>query len=299
MNQLKVWKQNIRLIVQVCFTAVTNGYVNGFASGTIYRGTTKRLCVPGLNCYSCPGALGSCPIGSLQAVLNSRQYKFSFYIIGFLMAVGALIGRFVCGWLCPFGLFQDLLYKIPLFKKVKKLPGDRMLRFLKYIILVVFVIILPVTVVNIVGGGTPWFCKLVCPAGTLMGGIPLSIANPGIRSALGWLFSWKMFLLLSVVLLSMKVYRPFCRYVCPLGAIYGFFNPIALYRFKIEEEKCTGCGACERACPMAIDVRKTPNSFECIRCGKCLSSCQFDALHSTFPGKSSETAERKTGKELI
>lgn len=285
MSKLRIWKNNIRLIVQVCFTAVTNGYVNGFASGTIYRGTTKKLCVPGLNCYSCPGALGSCPIGSLQAVLNSRQYKFSFYIIGFFMAVGALIGRFVCGWLCPFGLFQDLLYKIPLFKKVRKLPGDRYLRWLKYIILAVFVIILPVTIVNIVGGGTPWFCKLVCPAGTLEGGIPLSIASPGIRSALGWLFTWKMFLLLTVVVLSMKVYRPFCRYVCPLGAIYGFFNPIALYRFKIEEEKCTDCGACERACPMAIDVRKRPNSFECIRCGKCLSSCHFDALHSTFPKK--------------
>lgn len=290
MNKIQNLREKIRLIVQVCFTAVTNGYVNGFATGTIFRGTTKRLCVPGLSCYSCPGALGACPIGALQAVLNSRQYKFSFYVIGLLMAAGAVIGRFVCGFLCPFGLFQDLLYRIPLFKKVKTPPGDRYLRWLKYVILAVFVIILPLAIVNIAGGGTPWFCKLICPSGTLMGGIPLVITNPGIRSAIGWLFTWKMFLLVAIVVWSMKVYRPFCRYLCPLGAIYGWFNPIALYRFKIEEEKCTGCKACNRACPMAIDVKKNPNSVECIRCGRCLSSCHFDALHSTFQLRSKKEA---------
>ena len=60
------------------------------------------------------------PIGSLQAVLGSRDYKFSFYVVGFLLFFGSIFGRFVCGWLCPFGLVQDLLYKIPLFKKRKK-----------------------------------------------------------------------------------------------------------------------------------------------------------------------------------
>ena len=101
--------------------ALTNGYLIGFVKGKIFTGKTKQLCVPGLNCYSCPGALGSCPIGSLQATLGSRDYKFAFYVVGFLMIVGALVGRFVCGWLCPFGLIQDLLYKIPFVKKLRKL----------------------------------------------------------------------------------------------------------------------------------------------------------------------------------
>ena len=92
-------------------------YAVGFINGKIYDGSLKKLCLPGLNCYSCPGALGSCPIGSLQAVLGSRNFQFSFYIFGFLMLMGAVFGRFVCGWMCPFGLVQDLLYKIPFIKK--------------------------------------------------------------------------------------------------------------------------------------------------------------------------------------
>lgn len=117
--------KHLRLIVQACFAALTNGYVRGFVEGKIYSGSLKQLCVPGLNCYSCPGALGACPIGALQAVLGSRGRQFSFYAIGFLVAVGALCGRFVCGWLCPFGLFQELVHKIPFPKKLKKLPGDK------------------------------------------------------------------------------------------------------------------------------------------------------------------------------
>jgi ferredoxin-type protein NapH len=284
MELFRKLRKNCRLAVQICFTALSNGYVNGYLQGTIYKGTGKKICVPGLNCYSCPGALGACPIGSLQAVLNSRQYKFSFYIIGFLMAVGALLGRFVCGWLCPFGLVQDLLHKIPGVKKLRKVPGDRYLRYLKYMVLVLFVIVLPSTIVNIAGGGTPWFCKLICPSGTLMGGIPLTLLNPALRGGLGVLFSWKVWILLLVVIASMKIYRPFCRYLCPLGAVYSFFNPIAIYRFQVDKDTCTGCKACQKACPMELPVYETPNSLECIRCGKCLKACNNHSLCSTFHG---------------
>ena len=133
---LNLLKNKIRLWVQIIFTAVTNGYFYGYATGTIYRGPLKTVCVPGLNCYSCPGALGACPIGSLQAVIGSKDYKFSFYIVGFLIFFGSVFGRFICGWLCPFGLLQDLLYKIPFFQKRKNLPGHKWLVKLKYIILI-------------------------------------------------------------------------------------------------------------------------------------------------------------------
>lgn len=273
MGKLRTW-------VQLGFTALTNGYAAGFAKGDIFKGPTKALCLPGLNCYSCPGALGSCPIGSLQAVLASRDYKFTFYVVGFLLVVGALLGRFVCGWLCPFGLVQDLLYKIPFVKKLRKLPGDRWLRYLKYVILALFVIILPLTVLDIVGQGQPWFCKYICPSGTLFGGVPLISANPLLRGALGWLFTWKMGILVVLVLLSVLVYRPFCRYICPLGAIYGFFNGVALYRYSIDEHKCTHCGACQKACKLDIPVDKTPNSAECIRCGDCKKACPHGAIRT-------------------
>lgn len=272
---------SLRMWVQICTFAIANGYAAGFGTGRIFQGESKKLCLPGLNCYSCPGALGSCPIGSLQAVLGSRNYSMSFYVVGFLLIFGALAGRFICGWLCPFGLVQDLLHKIKFPKKFKKLPGDRVLRYLKYVILLGFVIILPLTVLDIVGQGSPWFCKYICPSGTLFGGIPLIAANPALRGALGWLFTWKTAILVVLLLLSVVVFRPFCRYLCPLGVIYGLFNPIALYRFQIDEAACTACGACQWACPMDIDVYKKPNSPECIRCGKCKHVCPHGAIAST------------------
>ncbi len=282
MKLLSKINNNIRIITQVAFTALTNGYVNGFLEGTIYGGESKKLCVPGLNCYSCPGALGACPIGSLQAVLSSREYKFSFYVVGFLMAFGAFFGRFVCGWLCPFGLVQDLLHKIPFPVKIKKVYGDKYLKYLKYIVLIMFVIILPVAVVNVAGGGNPWFCKWICPSGTLLGGIPLILGNENLRESIGFLFSWKLSILLLILLMSIITYRPFCKYICPLGAIYGFFNPISIYRFKIDKDKCTNCTACQTKCKLDIPIYKDVNSPDCIRCGECIKVCPQNAITTTF-----------------
>lgn len=238
----------------------------------------KTFCVPGLSCYSCPGALGSCPVGALQAVLDSRSFAFSCYIFGILMVFGSVLGRFICGWLCPFGLVQDLMHRIPLGKKWRRLPGDRWLRLVKYGILIIFVIVLPSIIVNVAGIGRPWFCQYICPSGTLMGGIPLMTVNPGLRGAAGALFSWKIMILCLILFLSVKMPRPFCRYLCPLGAVYGIFNPVAFYRLNVDREKCISCGKCREVCPMDIKVWETPNSPECIRCGACTESCPVDAL---------------------
>lgn len=270
--------KHLRTWIQLGWTALTNGYAAGFLQGKIYKGPLKAVCLPGLNCYSCPGALGACPIGAFQSVLASREYRFAFYVVGFLMFVGALAGRFVCGWLCPFGLVQDLLHKIPLGKKRKKLPGDRWLKYLKYVILAGFVIILPMTVLDLVGQGQPWFCKYICPSGTLFGGIPLLAANEPLRQVAGWLFTWKAAILAVLLVLSVFVYRPFCRYLCPLGAIYGLFNPIAFHRLHVDKAKCVDCGLCQKVCPVDLPVQKTPNSPECIRCGKCRKACPQDAI---------------------
>jgi polyferredoxin len=275
--------------IQIAFTALSNGYAGGFLKGQIYTGPLKNFCLPGLNCYSCPGALGACPIGSLQAVFGSRSFDFSFYVVGFLMMVGAVCGRFVCGWLCPFGLLQDLLHKIPFKKKLRKLPGDKILKYLRYAALGLLVVLLPIFAVDIVGQGKPWFCEYVCPSGTFMAGIPLVLTNSGIRGAIGWLFDWKLLLLVIFVLLSVVVWRPFCRYLCPLGAIYGPFNKIALYRFKIDSARCTGCRACQEACRLDIPVHENPNSAQCVRCGDCRRACPTGCLTTTF-----DRGKRKT-----
>lgn len=194
------------------------------------------------------------------------------------MFIGALAGRFACGWLCPFGLLQDLLHKIPAPIKKNKWKGDRLLRKLKYIILLLFVILLPLCLTDVLGQGTPYFCKLICPAGTLEGGIPLVLLNQAMYRALGWLYVWKNVLLLATVLISIIIYRPFCKYLCPLGAVYSVFNPIAVFRYRVDKEKCTECGACSKVCEMCIDPVQETNHPECIHCGQCKKICPQHAI---------------------
>lgn len=284
-KQTKKKKGNFRHYIQALWALLTNSYLAGFIQGKIYKGKLKNLCVPGMNCYSCPGALGSCPIGSLQAVIGSYKFKFAFYIAGFLMFIGAIIGRFVCGWLCPFGLIQDLLHKIPFPKKIKTFKGDKLLRKLKYVILIVFVILLPLFLVDLLGNGAPYFCKLICPVGTLEGGIPLVLLNKALRGTIGWLYTWKVAILAVTIFLSIIIYRPFCKYICPLGAIYSVFNPISVFRYRVDKEKCTNCGACTKCCDMGCDPTKNANDLECIRCGKCKNVCPTNAISSGFNKK--------------
>ena len=253
--------------VQAGATLLSNLHLPNFLKGSLYQGAGKAVCVPGLNCYSCPAASGSCPIGALQAAVGSPQYRFSYYIVGFLLLLGMLLGRAICGFLCPFGWLQELLHKIP----TKKFSSRKLkpLRYLKYGILVVMVCMLPVLAANDVGIGDPFFCKYLCPQGVLEGAIPLSLVNPSIRAALGKLFSWKLSILLTIIVLSVLFFRPFCKWLCPLGAFYALLNRMSLFRMQVDRDKCVSCGKCAKACKMDVDVTKTPNHTECIRCGMC------------------------------
>lgn len=271
-----------RNLTQLIATLITNANFKGFLERGIYKGNGKKLCVPRLNCYSCPGALGSCPIGSLQAVLGSIKYNFSYYVVGIMTLFGVIFGRFICGWLCPFGFFQDLLYKI----KVKKIKVnkklDNVFKYLKYAILLLFVIILPMLLTNEFGLGKPYFCEFICPAGTLEGGIPLVLLNEALRGTIGFLFAWKLFILIAIIILSIFVYRPFCRYLCPLGAFYSIFNKFSFYKYNVDKEKCVECEACVRKCNMNIEIYKKPNNIDCIRCGECIKACPTNAIKKGF-----------------
>ena len=198
--------------IQALWAFITNSHVTGFVTGKIYTGKLKNACVPGLNCYSCPGAVGACPIGSLQAVIGSWNFKMAYYVVGFLIFIGAMVGR------------------------------------------------------------------LICPAGTLEGGLPLVLLNKSMRSALGWLYIWKNVILVITIILSILIYRPFCKYICPLGALYSVFNPISLYKYRVDKDKCIKCGKCAKACQMIVDPVENSNSPECIRCGRCKKVCPTDAI---------------------
>lgn len=128
------------------------------------------------------------------------------------------------------------------------------------------------------GNGGSIFCKYLCPQGVLEGALPLSIANAGIRAALGKLFTWKAGILVAVVLLSLMFYRPFCKWICPLGAVYALFNKVSLLQMHIDTGKCVSCGKCTGVCKMDVDVVRHPNHTECIRCGACVKECPVEAI---------------------
>ena len=263
-----------RRYFQILSALLYNANIAGFARGTIYRGSTKGLCVPGLNCHSCPGAFAACPLGSFQTAIGDVRFKLPYYIIGLLVLFGVLLGRAICAFLCPFGLIQDLLNKIPL-PKIQKSKITRILSFGKYAVLFIFVIYLPLHFLFVNGVSIPAFCKYICPMGTLQAGIPLVLTNDSLREITGLLFQWRLLWLGVIVLLGIFIFRPFCRFLCPLGAIYSFFNKIALFGIKINPHRCTGCNACTNSCK--LDAYKI-NDRECIRCGDCRSSCKYDAI---------------------
>ena len=260
-----------RRLIQLYAALLTNANIKGIVNGRINTGNNKNMCVPGLNCYSCPGAVGSCPLGALQDSLAQSNERAPFYILGILALFGLLFARTICGFFCPVGLGQDLLYKIKT-PKVKKSRFTRLLSYFKYVLLAVFVIAIP-----LIYNGIPAFCKYVCPAGTLGGGVLLlwHPGNAGFYDSLTYLFTWKFALLVAIIVLCIFFYRFFCRFVCPLGAIYGFFNRIALIGVKLDRDKCVDCGLCISNCKMDI---KHVGDHECINCGDCIPACPTKAI---------------------
>lgn len=273
-GKIKAWfvkhAPSRRKIVQLYTALLYNANIKGFFNGRIYKGATKNLCVPGMNCYSCPGAVGSCPLGSLQNALSASETRTPLYVLGILALFGLLFGRMICGWLCPVGLGQELLYKIKT-PKLKKSKATRVLSYFKYFVLIAFVVIVPLSF------AIPGFCEYICPAGTFEGGLGLLLnpENEALLSNLGPLFSWKFTLLVIIIVASIFIFRVFCRFICPLGALYGFFSKIALLGVKLDENKCTNCGLCVGVCKM--DVKKV-GDHECISCGECISVCPTKAI---------------------
>ncbi len=266
-----------RRLWQIISTILHNSYYPALVHFSLYQGFLKGYCTPTLNCYACPSAFLSCPIGALQHFAIKRQ--FPFLLIGFFGLVGAGVGRMICAWLCPFGLLQDAMKKLS--SRVLALP--KWMGELKYVSLVVVAILIPFLL------GEPWFSKL-CPQGAVEGAIPWAavgtpdteeLAGLDVRSMIGMLF-WIKIAILGVFLIGMVfIKRPFCRIACPLGAIFSFFNRMSLVRLHVLSELCDGCGYCVRVCPVDIVPYRDVDARECIKCLEC-TRCPKGAIVTTF-----------------
>ncbi|MFH1147013.1 MAG: 4Fe-4S binding protein [Pseudomonadota bacterium] len=275
-------KRHLRLYIQAASAFILNSYWYFPISRRIYQSRLKFFCSPGLNCYSCPAATSACPIGAIQNFLGAvgpsleaARYHLGLYVIGWLGIIGGMVGRMPCGWICPFGLIQDFLSKAS--KRKHRLP--HIFTYGPYVVLALAVVMLPLLITDSFGYGLPWFCKFICPAGTLEAGLPLLVLQPALRTMIGYLFYSKVSILFIIIVLSVFITRFFCRTICPLGAIYSLFNRGSLFRLTFDPDKCKHCGQCHRDCPMDIRVYESPNDRQCIRCLICLrESCAYGAI---------------------
>lgn len=254
------------------------------ASDNLTSTVTKNVCVPGLNCYSCPTAGGACPMGSIQHFIAMRQVPW--FAAGSMLAISAVVGRMPCGWLCPFGWLQDLLYKI----RTYKIPMPFWTHYLKYASLAItagLVVFLT---------GETWFCKL-CPAGIFGAGIPQILLDTNLSRLLGWLFTMKLAILGVTLVLSIFSKRPFCR-VCALGAVFSFGNPVSFFRLRVDKKKCNQCDMCFRVCPMEIKPYKSPQSTSCIRCLECTRCELIDFVPAYKLHKTRKTEPSQSPAEI-
>lgn len=282
-----------RKIVQILSLLLVNGHFKTLWSGNLYGGKLKNVCIPVLNCHSCPFALTACPLGMLQQFLamGLRQGITGFlYILGLIGLPAMFLGRFFCGWICPFGFFQELLYRAKHKLSVKR-RGKIAIQTLKYVFLFGFVLLFPVIFTNKFGIGSPSFCKYICPAGTVEAGFWGLWAGYG---KFGFVLAGKMAILAAVTFFSVRIWRFFCR-ICPLGLILGFFNKVSLLQLRLNG-RCDNCGVCERVCPMNIAIPRDIKSIDCIRCAKCVDACPRKALSLSFRAPRSAVAAQEGGQ---
>ena len=407
-------------VVQITSAVLLNAYIAAYLQNKIlYQGFLKYVPEPILNCYGGPLAVFACPIGSTQQMVGMKLLPW--LPLGVFIVIGAVVGRAACAWLCPFGMWQDLLYKIKagpnagskrwvsvaVIALVTAVIGAALVLFLKLPPLPVFVyawlpfnllvlvvanrgkldlprrmwvggflaalglaavvwlkfevgyavaagliamVLLGLTgrwfaavfsavagfllgwlgnpafhigplsglplgiglavaalilvlgidvaaraslpsnflkfgVLLVVAGvasyltAEPWFCKL-CPQGTFGAGIPLVLWDPvnALRGLVGWLYWVKIGILLATILAAIAVKRPFCRVICPIGALYSLFNKGSLVHLTCSRDSCTQCGLCRKVCPMNIEPQQSQNQLECIRCNECVSNCPKSCL---------------------
>lgn len=237
----------------------------------------------------------SCPWNTEQMTESSCYYishlneLFELPIQNILIFFGStigftlLLGRAICGFICPMGLIQDIMDKIRQKTKTEGIKmNDKMYEALtpvKWFILLIFVGLC------FIGGNFCNFCPAVAVS-PILAGMSTSLYVSG-------------FLMVLVLMGGFFKRRAFCT-ICPLGTVMGMLHKYSLFRIKKDCQSCTECGACYEACPMGIKIIYTEREkadvthANCIMCGECVRFCPEDkALSVTFAGKSLYKSSRK------
>jgi polyferredoxin len=290
-HNIPLW--GARLKVQLIGLAVLNSY--------FWAPIGKYACIPVLNCYACSLATTACPIGTITAFALVREIPY--YVIGTLGMVGVAVGRIFCGWACPFGLLQDLLYRL----RSPKWRLPRGANALKYALLLALVIAAPISL----GGGAQKagsdrvvkqstgavdYCALVCPMGTLEAGVPGLVINAKIREDMSWKSWLKLGLLAAVLGLMIVSRRSFCRTLCPLGAAMALMSKTSFLHLSTDQDRCTRCMRCVAACPtyartVPDETRRKEATAECVLCLECVRRCpEPDALSARLGARAIMTS---------
>ena len=238
--------------------------------------------------FSCPANTvqpteASCYFLSHLNVLFTLPIKNIIIFFFSTLVFTVLLGRAMCGFLCPMGLMQDIMDKIRKKTKTKGISANEKIysafKPIKWFMILLFIGLC------FIGGN---FCDF-CPALTvspILAGLGVSLYVSG-------------FLMIFILIGSFFKRRLFCN-VCPLGYLVGLFHKISLFRIKKDCTACTECGACYEACPMGIKIIYTEREkadvteANCIMCGECVKCCPEDnALSLTVAGKKLYTASRK------
>lgn len=211
-------------------------------------------------------------------------------LMAFFLALAAVANKAICGWACPFGALEELLYMLPLFKRIKKKKLPFWLtNSVRTALFVVFILY----IYGLVGGMKGYVSYHYVN--------PFNLFNADFST---WTVPWAI---AGFLLASLFFYRPFCQFVCPFGFLSWIVERISLTRVRIDSERCIACGSCEKACPLnaAGDrLKKKLAPADCFSCMRCLRVCPSDAIHyqpSWGPPSPDSPAEEKqtAGEEVV
>ncbi len=250
--------------------------VGALNSNFVGSSVASRFCLPVMNCEACVLGWMACPIGLIRNGLSFHEIPWLPILL--VLGIGAVVGRLFCGWICPIGLLQDLLHKIP--SRKFKLPT--FLNWFKYGFLVLTVFV----VAWFLGGESPFFFCNFCPTAGVMVVIPAAIAERDVMKLVEQLA--KFVFTVAMILGSIAISRPFCKIMCPIGALVALTNKIMPWKLHLNSKTCIHCHKCESKCPMDLPVMKHQDASvnrdpECILCHECKGACPVHAITDRAP----------------